>query len=56
MYPMNPPLEPNAIPLDTGGVERQVEEESWFRQWGDPMARNVSTATLTTSCSAENSA
>ena len=21
--------------------------ETWFRQWGDPMARNISTATLT---------
>jgi acetyl esterase/lipase len=47
MYPMDPPPEPNAIPLGTGGVEGQVAEESWFRQWGDPMARNISTATLT---------
>jgi acetyl esterase/lipase len=47
IYPMGPPSEPNAIPLGTGGVEGQASEESWFRQWGDPMARNISTATLT---------
>jgi dienelactone hydrolase len=28
-------------------VEDQPSKESWFRQWGDPMARNISTATLT---------
>lgn len=47
MYPMNAPEEANAIPLNTGGVENQPAEESWFRQWGDPMARNISKATLT---------
>ena len=47
MYSMDPPPEPIAIPLGTGGVEGQTLEESWFRQWGDPMARNISTATLT---------
>lgn len=47
MYPMNAPPEPNAIPLGTGGVAGQELGESWFRQWGDPMARNISTATLT---------
>ncbi len=47
MYPMDAPEEPNAIPLETGGVEGQAEPESWFRQWGDPMARNISRATLT---------
>lgn len=47
IYPLDPPDEPNAIPLGTGGVEGQTAPESWFRQWGDPMARNVSTATLT---------
>ncbi|HEX5789197.1 MAG TPA: alpha/beta hydrolase [Woeseiaceae bacterium] len=47
MYPMEPPPEPDAIPLHTGGVEGQALEESWFRQWGDPMARNISRATLT---------
>lgn len=47
MYPMDAPDEPNAIPLETGGVERQTEPETWFRQWGDPMARNISKATLT---------
>jgi acetyl esterase/lipase len=47
MYPMDPPTEQNAIALDTGGVEGQTLEESWFRQWGDPMARNISNATLT---------
>ena len=47
MYPMDAPDEPSAIPLGTGGVEGQTEKESWFRQWGDPMARNISTATLT---------
>ncbi|MDQ2076933.1 alpha/beta hydrolase [Marinimicrobium sp. ABcell2] len=47
MYPMDAPEEPRAIPLNTGGVEGQKEEESWFRQWGDPMARNITKATLT---------
>lgn len=47
MYPMEAPAEPGAIPLNTGGVEGQSEDESWFRQWGDPMARNISKATLT---------
>lgn len=47
MYPMDAPDEPNAIPLETGGVEGQTEPETWFRQWGDPMARNISKATLT---------
>lgn len=47
MYPMEAPEEPNAIPLGTGGVENQPAKESWFRQWGDPMARNITTATLT---------
>lgn len=47
IYPLDPPDEPNAIPLNTGGVEGQTAPETWFRQWGDPMARNVSTATLT---------
>ncbi len=47
MYPMDAPAEPTAIPLGTGNVEGQTAEESWFRQWGDPMARNISKATLT---------
>jgi acetyl esterase/lipase len=47
IYPLQAPAEPNAIPLGTGGVEGQTAPESWFRQWGDPMARNVSKATLT---------
>lgn len=47
IYPLDAPAEPNAIPLGTGGVEEQNAPETWFRQWGDPMARNVSTATLT---------
>jgi acetyl esterase/lipase len=47
IYPLAPPDEPNAIPLNTGGVEGQTAPESWFRQWGDPMARNISAATLT---------
>ena len=47
MYPMEQPDEPNAIALRTGSVAGQTSRESWFRQWGDPMARNVSTATLT---------
>lgn len=44
---MAAPVEPLAISLGTGGVAGQKAEESWFRQWGDPMARNVSNATLT---------
>lgn len=47
MYPIEAPKETGAIPLGTGGVDNQPEKESWFRQWGDPMARNISTATLT---------
>src|SRR5687767_12400070 len=47
IYPLPAPAEPNAIPLGTGGVEGQKAPETWFRQWGDPMARNISTATLT---------
>ena len=47
IYPLETPAEPNAIPLGTGGVEGQTAPESWFRQWGDPMARNISAATLT---------
>jgi len=47
VYPLNAPDEPNAIKLGTGGVANQPASESWFRQWGDPMARNITTATLT---------
>jgi len=47
MYPMDAPEEAAAISLETGGVEDQSEPETWFRQWGDPMARNISKATLT---------
>jgi acetyl esterase/lipase len=47
IYPLNTPTEPNAIPLGTGGVDDQPASETWFRQWGDPMARNITTATLT---------
>jgi len=47
IYPLDAPAEPDAIPLGTGGVENQPAPESWFRQWGEPMARNVSAATLT---------
>lgn len=47
IYPLDTPEEPNAILLGTGGVDNQPASESWFRQWGDPMARNITTATLT---------
>jgi acetyl esterase/lipase len=47
IYPLKAPAEPNAIPLGTGGVANQPASESWFRQWGDPMARNITKATLT---------
>lgn len=47
IYPLEAPAEPNAIPLNTGGVKDQPAPETWFRQWGDPMARNISAATLT---------
>jgi len=47
IYTLETPNEPNAIPLNTGGVDDQPAPETWFRQWGDPMARNISTATLT---------
>ena len=46
IYPLNTPAEPNAIPLGTGGVNDQPASETWFLQWGDPMARNITTATL----------
>jgi len=45
--PLEAPEEPGAIPLVTGGVENQTAPESWFLQWGEPMVRNVTTATLT---------
>lgn len=47
IHPLDAPAEPNAIVLGTGGVDDQPAEESWFRQWGEPMVRNVSNATLT---------
>lgn len=47
IYPLKAPAESNAILLGTGGVDNQPAAESWFRQWGDPMARNITTATLT---------
>lgn len=47
IYPLKTPTEPNAIALGTGGVDSQPASETWFRQWGDPMARNITTATLT---------
>lgn len=47
IYPLEAPPEPNAIPLNTGGVENQPAKESWFKQWGEPMVRNVTAATLT---------
>ena len=47
IYPLEAPDEPNAIPLGTGGVDNQPASETWFRQWGDPMARNITEATLT---------
>ncbi|GAB3827417.1 hypothetical protein GCM10028895_39640 [Pontibacter rugosus] len=49
IYPLKALAEPNAILLGTGGVDGQKAPETWFRQWGDPMARNISTATLTPS-------
>ena len=47
IYPLKTPDEPNAIALGTGGVANQPASETWFRQWGDPMARNITKATLT---------
>src|SRR5690625_7794608 len=47
IYPLETPDEPNAILLDTGNVDTQPAPETWFRQWGDQVARNISTATLT---------
>ncbi len=47
IYPLEAPAEPGAIPLNTGGVADQPAKESWFRQWGEPMVHNVTTATLT---------
>ncbi len=47
IYPLETPMEPKAIPLNTGAVENQPATETWFKQWGDPMARNISKATLT---------
>lgn len=45
--PIEAPAEPNAIPLGTGGLKNATAPESWFRQYGVPMVRNVSTAALT---------
>lgn len=45
--PITAPAEPGAIALGTGGVPGATASESWFRQWGSPMARNVTAATLT---------
>ncbi|MCE4555686.1 alpha/beta hydrolase [Roseateles cellulosilyticus] len=47
IYPLEAPKEEPSIKLGTGGVANQPAPESWFRQWGEPMVRNVSTATLT---------
>jgi acetyl esterase/lipase len=47
IYELDIPEETNAIPLGTGGVDDQSASETWFLQWGDPMARNITTATLT---------
>lgn len=47
IHPLDAPAEPGAILLNTGGVKDQPAKESWFRQWGEPMVRNVSDATLT---------
>ncbi len=47
IYPLEAPAEPGAISLGTGGVKDQPAKESWFRQWGEPMVRNVTEATLT---------
>tara|TARA_R110002020_G_scaffold117986_1_gene269728 strand:+ start:141413 stop:142363 length:951 start_codon:yes stop_codon:yes gene_type:complete len=47
IYPLDAPSEVAAIPLGTGGVDEQPAKETWFKQWGDPMARNITTATLT---------
>lgn len=47
IYPLEAPAELKAILLGTGGVENQPASETWFKQWGDPMARNITTATLT---------
>lgn len=48
MTPMAAPAEPDAIPLGTGpGNSASAPAESWFRQYGVAMTRNVSVATLT---------
>jgi len=47
MTPMSAPAEPDAIALNTGGVDGSTEPEAWFEQWGDPFVRNVTSATLT---------
>ena len=38
IYPLEAPKEPNAIPLNTGSVKDQPAPETWFKQWGDPLA------------------
>jgi acetyl esterase/lipase len=47
MVPMAAPAEPDAIALNTGGVAGSTAPETWFRQYGVAMDRNVSAATLT---------
>ena len=47
MTPLAAPSEPDAIVLNTGGVEGSTGAETWFEQYGDPFVRNVTVATLT---------
>lgn len=47
MTPISAPTEPDAIALGTGKAAGATAPEAWFRQYGQPFARNVSEATLT---------
>ena len=47
MTPIPTPAQPDAIALGTGGVTGSTAPESWFRQYGVAMVRNVGTATIT---------
>lgn len=50
IYPLDTPAEPKAISLNTSGVENQPAKESWFKQWGDSMALNITISTLAPFC------
>jgi acetyl esterase/lipase len=47
MTPIAIPVQPSAIPLETGSLPGATVKESWHSQFGSSFARNVTEATLT---------